>query len=147
MSTQQKAIRDAIFTHLKAQLSGVVADSSFFRSPRREIADAEIPCVCVFSHNDRPANPEDDHAGRHERVYTVRVEVVANGRPEEDATDALAIAVRRAILADDSLTETGALALARRITWNGQFWNGDEGDPVQAITGLDFDCYYTWSPE
>lgn len=146
MSTQQKAIRDAIFTRLTAQLP---VGTLTFRAPRRSLDDTEIGLgvVCVFSHGDRPANQGDDHSGRHERIYTVRIECIANGRPEEDTTDTLAIAVRRALLTDDSLTDVGALALTRRITWNGQIWSGDEGDPVQALTGLDFDCYYTWSPE
>ena len=138
MSTQQRVIRDAIFTRLAVQLPGVI----LMRSPRRMVDDAEIPCVCVFSHGDRPANADDDHAQSHERIYTVRVEAIAAGRPEEDATDALAIAVRKAILTDDSLGGS-----AWRITWAGQVWSGDEGDPVQALTGLDFDVTYLWSPE
>jgi len=145
MSTQQKAIRDAIFARLTAQMPG----SNIYRSPRWSIDDSKIApgTLCLFSHGDRPATSEDDHSGRHERIYTVRIECIANGRPEEDATDGLAIAVRRALLTDDSLTDSGALALTRRITWNGQVWSGDEGEPVQALTGLDFDCYYLWSPE
>ena len=83
----------------------------------------------------------------HERVYTLRVEGIANGRPEEDVTDPLAIATRRAFLLDDSFTPAGGTALCNRVVWVGQIWSGDEGDPVQALTALDFDCYYLWRPE
>ena len=62
-------------------------------------------------------------------------------------TDPLAIATRRAVLLDDSFTPAGGTALCNRVVWVGQIWSGDEGDPVQALTALDFDCYYLWRPE
>ena len=138
MSTGQKSIRDEVFLRITAALPDVLV----FRSPRRALDDSEIPCVCVFSHGDRPTSEEEDHSQAHERIYTLRVEVIANGRPEEDATDELVAKIRTAILTDDTLG--GA---CRRITWASQVWSGDEGDPVQALSGLDFSVFYLWSPE
>lgn len=138
MSTVQKAIRDAIFTRLTAQ----IPDVTVFRSPRRSIDDSEIPCVCVFSHGDRPADADSNHSETHQRIYTVRIEVIANGRPEEDATDELASKVRTVVLSEGALPNGNC-----QVSWAGQVWSGDEGDPVQALTGLDFDITYFWSPE
>jgi hypothetical protein len=147
MSTQQKVIRDAIVARLTTQLTGLVAPEHIFRSPERDLADSEIPAVCVFSHSDRPANSDDNTDSQHRRIYTVRIEVVSNGRPQEDATDDLAIAVRRALLSDDSLPSASWVPAAWAISWSGQIWSGSEGEQVQALTALDFDVFYLWRPE
>jgi hypothetical protein len=146
MSTLQKAIRDLAVVNLTAQLPG---GTNIKRAPRRSLDDSEIlpGCVCIFSHGDRPENQDDDQMLPHPRIYTLRVEGIANGRPEEDATDTLATAIRRAFLLDDSFTPAGGTALCSRVVWVGQIWSGDEGDPVQALTALDFDCHYLWRPE
>lgn len=137
MSSQQRTIRNAVVTLLTA-IPGVTVH----RSPRYEIAEKELPALAVFSHGDRPEDQDDDHQKSHRRVYTLRVEVQANGRPEEDATDDLAVAVRKAILADDSLGQ-----LVHRITWAEQAWDGDEGEFPLAGTYLDFNVFYLWRPE
>lgn len=142
MSTQQKAIRDAIVARLTTELAGLVAPEHIFRSPERDLADSEIPAVCVFSHSDRPVDPDDDPRYPHQRIYTVRVECVGLGRPQEDATDGLATAVRKAVLADDTMQ-----GLLMRMTWDNQIWSGSEGDPVQGLTALDFNCHYLFQPE
>jgi len=142
MSTQQKAIRDAIVARLTTELAGLVAPEHIFRSPERDLADNEIPAICIFSHQDRPVDEEDDQRFPHQRVYTLRVEVVAKGRPQEDAADDLASHVRKAVLAEDTL---GGLCV--RITWVGQLWSGFEGEIVQALSGLDLNCYYLFRPE
>jgi hypothetical protein len=147
MSTQQKAIRDAIVIRLTTELAGLVAPEHIFRSPERDLADSEIPAVCVFSHRDRPQDPDADHQRPHTRIYTVRVEAVAEGRPQEDATDPLAAAVRKALLADDSLPTPAGETQAWAVTWADQIWSGSEGEKVQALTALDFDITYRWRPE
>lgn len=141
MTTTQRKIRDAFATKIQAALPAVF----FFRAPRRNLSEKELPAVCLFSHGDRPASEDDDHQQPHERVYTLRVEIRAITLPEEDGTDPLAIAVRQAILADDSLglTTVGV----HRVTWAEQAWDGDDGDPQLGGTYLDFNCYYTWRPE
>lgn len=138
MSTIQKLIRDAIVSAITTQVPTVTV----FRAPRREIAESELPCVCVFSTSDRPLSSDDDHAEAHQRVYTVRVEVRALGRPEEDATDTLAVAIRKAVLTDDTLGRN-----AYRTTWDAQAWDGSEDENPLAGTALDFACHYFWRPE
>lgn len=133
----QKQIRTAV-----AALLGTIPGVKVFASPRFDIAEAELPALCVFSHGDVPSNSDDDHARAHERTYTLRVEIRAKGRPEEDATDDIAVAVRKAILADDSLGQ-----LVHRITWAEQAWDGDEGEFPLAGTYLDFNVFYLWRPE
>jgi hypothetical protein len=99
--------------------------------------------ICVFSHADKPVDPDADHEQAHERVFTLRVEIRVAERPEDDATDALAMAIRRAFLADDSL----GLPFVRRTLWIDQQWDGsEEGGPLGG-TALDFNVHYLWSPE
>lgn len=147
MSTQQRAIRDAIVARLTTELAGLVAPEHIFRAPERDLAKSDYPAVCVFSHGDRPANPDDNTDGQHRRIYTIRIEAIANGRPQEDATDALAVAVRRALLVDDSLPSASWVPAAWGISWSGQIWSGHEGETVEALTALDFDVFYLWRPE
>jgi hypothetical protein len=138
MSTIQKQIRDAVMVRLQT-IPGV---TTFFRSPRRVIGEQELPALCLYSHNDKPLSDDDDHQQAHQRVYTLRVEIRAQGRPEEDATDDLCIAVRRALLQDDSLGQ-----LVNRITWGDQQWDGSEDENPLAGTALDFNVFYLWRPE
>lgn len=142
MSTIQKQIRDAFVSLITAQVPGV----NVFRAPRRDLGEADLPAICIFSHTDRPESEDDDHQQSHPRVYTLRVEIIVAGRVEEDVTDDLAVSVRKAVLSDDSLAG-GGLALTRRITWSQQTWSGAEGDPAEALTGLEFNCFYLWRPE
>ena len=118
-------------------------ETAYFPSPRRNLSPAELPALCVYSHGDRPADADADATQCHERVYTLRVEVRVADRPEDDATDALAAAVRRALLTDDSL----GLPFVRRITWIDQQWDGAEEESPLAGTALDFNVHYLWSPE
>lgn len=135
--TIQRQIRDAIAA-LLTPLPGV----NVFRSPRRVLAAGELPAVCIFSQGDRPQEDDADHAKQHWRVYTVRVEIRVPALPEDDATDYLAVEVRRALLADDTLG-----GLVDRITWTEQAWDGDEADAQLGGTALDFACFYLWRPE
>ncbi len=137
----QAQIRAAVQPLLLAATG--VPESSYFKAPRRNLGAAELPALCVFSHADKPVDPDSDAMQSHERVYTLRVEIRVLDRPEDDATDALAMQVRRALLADDSLG-----GLARRITWTDQQWAGaeDQEDPLSG-TALDFNVHYLWSPE
>jgi hypothetical protein len=135
--TIQRQIRDAMAARISAETT-----TNVFRAPRRVLPASECPAVCLFGHQDRPENDDDDSTGRHFRLYTVRVEIVVCGEPEDDRTDAYAAAVRRALLADDSLG-----GLVEKTTWTEQTWDGDhETDPILARTGLDFTCRYLWSP-
>lgn len=143
MSTQQKIIRDAFVALITAEVAVLVAEEHIFRSPERDLADKEYPALCIFSHGDRPSNPDDDQRFPHQRIYTLRVEGVAHGRPQEDATDPLAKAVRKAVLSDDTLQ-----GLVMGITWDNQIWGGSEGENVaQAVTALDFNVHYLFQPE
>lgn len=135
--TIQRQIRDAIAALLEA-IPGV----QVFRSPRRVLAAAELPALCVYSQGDRPQDEDDDHQRAHWRVYTVRVEIRVAALPEDDATDDLAAEVRRALLAERALG-----GLVDRITWTEQAWDGDEADTQLGGTALDFACYYLWRPE
>ena len=139
MSTVQRQIRDAFEARIKAALPAV----NFFRCPHRELAEGELPAVCLFGLTDRPEHgDEDDHQQAHERVYTVRVEIQVPERGDDDATDDLAVAVRSAVLADDSLDR-----LVSRITWSEQAWDGSEGEFSIAGTLLNFNVFYLWRPE
>jgi hypothetical protein len=134
--TLQKSVRDFIVSALQA------AGLTVFRAPRFELGEENLPAVAVYSRGDRPENPDDDHQKAHARVYTVRVECRAKGSPEEDATDDLAVKVRRSILADDTLG-----GLVNRTTWSEQVWDGDEGEYPLAGTVLEFSAFYLWRPE
>jgi len=138
MSSLQFQIRAAA----KPLLLAATGLTSLFSSPRRNLGTAELPALCVFSHGDKPLNMDDDQTQPHERVYTLRVEIRVANRPEDDATDAMAIQVRRAMLADDTLG-----GLVRRIVWIDQQWDGSENDEPLAGTALDFNCHYLWRPE
>lgn len=119
-----------------------IPEASYFPSPRRNLSSKELPALCVFSHADKPLNPDDDETQPHERVYTLRVEIRVQDRPEDDATDLLAMQVRRAFLADDSLG-----GLVRRIGWSDQQWAGAEEENPLSGTALDFNVHYLWLPE
>lgn len=139
MSTVQKLLRNALVSRIQTALPAV----TIFRAPRRELADTELPAVCIFGQHDRPQNAdEDDHSKAHARVYTVRVEIRAKGLVEDDTTDVLAVAVRGAVLTEDTLG-----GLCDRTTWGEQLWDGDEGDPPLSGTALEFNHFYLWRPE
>jgi len=140
MSTLQKQIRDQVVTLLTAA-TGLPA-GSIYRSPRRDIPADTLPAILIYSHGDRPVNADEDHQDTHERTYTLRVEIRVQGRVEEDATDDLAVQVRRAILADDTLGQ-----LTIRGLWESQQWDGVENDLPESGTALDFTFHYFWSPE
>lgn len=139
MTTTQRKIRDVVASRIQAALPA----AHFFRSPHRDLAEAELPAVCLWGITDRPsAGDEDDHQGPHERVYTVRTEILAAGRGDDDATDDLAVEVRRAVLADDTLG-----GLVNRTTWAEQTWDGSEGEFPLSGTLLNFNVFYLWRPE
>lgn len=140
--TIQGAIRSEVIRRIQA----VAPWATIQQSLRRETAQEELPCIIVYSHGDRAQDEDQDHAQAHERVYTLRVEIRVDGRPEEDATDELATVVRRAVLPDDPDGRTLA-GLVRRTTWSAQEWAGDEGEFPLAGTALDFSFYYQWRPE
>ena len=140
MSTMQKQIRDAVVA-LVTTASGLPT-TSIFRAPRREIPVSCMPAIAIYSKNDTPENVDADQMQPHVRIYTITVEIRASARPEEDATDALAIAIRRALLAEDSL---GGPAL--RTIWTNQIWDGAEDENPLAGTALDFAIHYRWRPE
>lgn len=140
--TIQKQIRDIVAARIQAALPTVTV----FRSLRREAAGDELPAVFLYSNGDSPSDSDADHAGAHERIYTLRVEVRIEERNEEDATDAMAVAIRSAILPDDADGRTLG-GLVRRTTWEGQKWAGEEGDKPLSGTALDFAFHYLWRPE
>jgi len=137
----QALIRAAVRPRLLAA-SGL-PETALYNAPRRPIPGEDLPALCLFSHGDRPVDPDDDFMQSHERVYTLRVEIRVEERPEDDATDALAMAVRRAFTGDDSL----GLPFVRRVAWIGQQWDGAEDENPLGGTALDFNVHYLWSPE
>lgn len=139
--TLQAQIRAAARALLMAKTG--FPEESIFRAPRRNLSPEELPALCIYSHGDRPVNPDDDATRPHERVYILRVEVRVSDRPEDDATDDLASQVRQAILTDDSL----GLPDVRRIVWADQQWDGAEDEKPLAGTALDFNVHYLWRPE
>lgn len=139
MTTTQRKIRDVVASRIQAAMPEV----HFFRAPHRDLAEAELPAVCLFGLTDRPENgDEDDHQQAHNRVYTLRVEILAAARGDDDATDDIAVSVRRAVLADDTLG-----GLVHRITWAEQTWDGSEGEFPLSGTLLNFNVFYLWRPE
>jgi len=140
MSTLQKQIRTRVAA-LLATASGLPT-ASIFQSSRRDIPVSLLPALLVYSHADKPVDTEEDHSKPHQRIYTLRIEARVADRPEEDATDTLCIAIRKAILQDDSLAQ-----LVIRTSWDLQQWDGvEEATPVSG-SALDFNFHYFWSPE
>jgi hypothetical protein len=134
MSLQQKAIRDAVVGCLEAALP---ADTHIFRSIRRELGEGELPAVCIYSVSNRPEDDIQDQRFAHHRIYTLRVEVRAIGRPEEDITEGLCDQIRAAVLTDPTLG-----ALCHQIGWADQLWDGEEQEQPLAGTALDFQLHY-----
>lgn len=137
MSSQQKQIRDAAVV-LLSTISGVTV----FRAPRREIGESELPALAVYSVGDRPESESAGGIDPHRRVYTLRVEIRVKARVEDDATDDLAMAVRRVLLPSDLGDPAN-----RCIDWTEQVWDGDEGEWPISGTCLDFAVSYLWRPE
>lgn len=142
MSSVQAQIRAAAQPLLLAATA--LPAGSYYKAPRFNIPESALPALLVYSHGDKPLSPDDDEMLPHERVYTLRVEIRVQERPEDDATDALATAVRRALLKDDSL---GLGGVVRRVVWIDQQWAGVEEDNPISGTALDFNVHYLWSPE
>ena len=140
MATRAFLIRESF--HAKIVAATDLADTKVLRSPRFQVDAADLPVVAVYAHGDRPVDPEAISDRRHDRVYTVAVEINAVGRIEEDATDVLATAVRKAILADGTLG-----GLCSYITWASQEWGSKETQVAESATLLLFSCHYMWSPE
>lgn len=140
MSTVQKAIRDQVVTRI--QVATGLPLGSIYRAPRRDIAAADLPAVLIYSHGDKAANLDDNQQFPHERMYTLRVEVRAQGRVEEDATDNLATQIRHALLTEDTLA-----GLVIRTLWEQQQWDGVENDVPESGTALDFTFHYLYQPE
>ena len=134
MSLQQKAIRDALVARLQAALG---TSATVHRALRRELAQKELPAVLIFSVSDRPGSDDEPHAYAHTRAYTLRAEIRAEGRPEDDVTEALSDTVRAAVFEDETLG-----GLCHRAAWTEQAWDGDEGEWPLAGTILDFTFHY-----
>jgi len=147
MSTHQKQIRDAVKALLVTATGMQMATSTptpgcIYPSARRDIPDELLPAILVYSHADKPVDPDEDHSKSHQRIYTLRVEARVADRPEEDATDALCIAIRKAVLQDDTQAQ-----LIIRTTWDLQQWDGVEQVVPVSGSALDFNFHYFWSPE
>ena len=140
MSTLQKQLRDHVTT-LLATATGLPS-GSIFSSPRRDIPVELLPALLIYSHADKPMDEEEDHSKEHQRIYTLRVEARVSDRPEEDATDTLSIAIRKAILQDDTLA-----TLVIRTTWALQQWDGVEEKAPVSGSAQDFNFHYFWRPE
>lgn len=131
--TIQKQIRSGF----QAIIAGALPLAHVLMAPRFELGKANLPAVCIFGHEDRPREADADTSNPHQRVYTVRVEICVEDAPEDDATDAMAVAIRRAVLAENVLWE-----IVDEIRWTGQMWAGNEGEDPMARTALDFDVIY-----
>lgn len=140
MSTRQKQIRDLVLAAIQTATS--LTSESIFRAPRRDIPTELLPAVLIYSHSDVPVDPMADQRYPHERAYTLRVELRVAERVEDDATDALAADVRRAVLTDDTL---GGVAM--HTSWANQQWDGVENEIPESGTALDFTFHYVYEPE
>jgi hypothetical protein len=137
MSTLQKQIR----TYVGAQILATTG-LTVLSSPRVEIPVENLPAIAVFSHSDKAVDAAADSSRKHQRIYTLAVDLTAMGRGEEDITEPTAILIRKAILADGSLG-----GLVNYTTWADQQWAGTETDKPMAGTVLLFSFHYFWSPE
>lgn len=93
-------LREAVAGYLKS--ANIVAATSVLPHRRRPTADSQLPALMIFT--------EDEASGRLTREETdrrpdlvVRARVKSVGDPPQDALDALALAVERALLAAGSL--------------------------------------------
>ncbi len=134
MSTRQKQIRAFLFAAISA---GVPTGTTVHQDRRKPLEQESLPSVTIFSVSDRPAEEDVDHGRPHMRVYTLRAECITTGRPDDDATDDLAEAVRVAVFQDQ-----GCGGLAERIGFSGQQWDGAELEEAYAATALDFAVTY-----
>lgn len=137
MTTVQKQIRSG----LQAICEAALPAAHVLMAPRFELGKANLPAVCIFGHEDRPREADANTTQEHQRVYTVRVEICAEAAPEDDATDAMAVAIRRAALAENILWP-----IVDEIHWSAQMWAGNEGEDPMARTALDFDFTYLYDP-
>lgn len=135
MSLQRKAIRDAVVACLEAALP---VGTHIFRSIRRELGEGELPAVCIYSVSNRPEDETQNQRYAHERVYAIRVEVRAIGRPEEDITEGLCDLICETVLTDLTLAR-----LCHQVGWSDQLWDGEEQEQPLAGTAIDFHLHYT----
>ena len=116
-------------------------DSKVLKSPRFHVEAVDLPIVSVYTHSDKPVDADAVSDRPHDRIYTVAVEINVAAREEEDATDALSIAVRSAILTDGTLG-----GLCSYTTWASQEWGSKENELAESATLLLFSCHYLWRP-
>jgi hypothetical protein len=144
MITLQSQIRAEV-TALLLAATGVPA-GNVFNSPHRDIPKSSLPALVIGSHSDKPEDSSDDMSQPHPRIYTLEVAAIVAGRGDEDATDALAMLIRQAILTPG--TPLSALCGERLIGWELQEWNGsEESDGPVSATSMHFSFHYLWSPE
>jgi len=139
MSTIQSAIRTAVRSAVKTATG--LSDAQIFQSPRIKVPIELFPAISIYSLSDRSVDPDADHLLPHDRIYQYVVDVQIQGAHEEDATDALAIKIRQAILADDTY---GQLVL--RTQWTDQQWGGLDLAPPISGTALTFESHYRFHP-
>lgn len=140
MSTIQKLIRQQVVDRCLAATA--LPSGSIYLSPRRDIPAEDLPALLIYSDSDVPVNQDDDQQQTHERAYTIIVGICVPARVEEDATDALAVQVRRALLSDDTLGQ-----LVIRTLWSRQQWDGVENEIPESSTALSFTFHYFYQPE
>lgn len=138
--SQVLQILQAVETRIATALPG----TTVHRDWRRPFEEEDLPAVVVYAQANTPQSNEAFHYGPHLRVLSIRVEVRAIGRPEEDAVDTLANSVRAAILTGADDDELGGLVQV--IHWTNQQWDGAEMDQPYAACALDFDLTYFFEP-
>ena len=136
--TIQAQIRSTIKVLLVQALPAV----HVLMAPRYQLGKTHLPALAIFGHEDRPLEADADTQQLHQRVYTVRVEVRVEDSPEDDCTDPLAKAIRRALLTQD----LALWPLVDQISWTSQMWTGDEGEDPMSGTALDFEFVYQFDP-
>lgn len=140
MSTKQAQIRNYVRAAIIAA-TGLPAEK-VFRSVKSSIPVELMPCISIYSLGDSALSLDDDHQKIHTRQFSFVVDVMTSGSSSEDASDALAIKIRQAVLADDTFAQ-----LVHRTTWTGQEWGVSEGSPTIAGTALTFTSTYEWDPD
>jgi len=139
MATIGSQIRSYFHTAIMAATG--LPESSVLKSPRFHLDGDNLPLISIYTHSDKPLVVDQISDRRHSRIYTVAVEINVGGRVEEDTTDALAVQVRQAILADGTLGR-----LVNFTVWASQEWGAKENASAESATLLLFSCHYIWTP-
>ena len=130
------------YFHAQIVAATGLASAKVLKSPRFTVDAKDLPLIAVYSHSDKPEDADQISSRTHGRIYTVAVEMDVQGRIEEDATDALAVQIRKAILSDGTLG-----GICTYTTWSSQEWGSKETAIAESASVMLFSCHYMWRQE